>query len=160
MSHKKLHSIAAAVLVAAIAGASITVYAQQAPKPEALIKSRQSALQYIAWNLGRIKASLDGTYNKDDVSKAANAIAGIANSGLSSLFATGTEQGKGWHETAAKPELFKESKRAGDLFDDFAKESTELAKLAANGDAAAVKGQFGKVGKACKTCHDDFRTKD
>ena len=158
-THKRKR-IVAATLAFTIGCASMAVYAQSAPKPEALIKSRQSAFQYVAWNFGRIKASLDGTYNKDDVSKAANTIAAIANSSLPNLFAANTEQGKGWHDTATKAELFKDGKRANELFADFAKESTELARVALNGDSASVKEQYGKVGKACKTCHDDFRVKD
>ena len=42
----------------------------------------------------------------------------------------------------------------------FNKEANELAKVAATGDAAAVKVQFGKLGQTCKGCHDDFRKKD
>ncbi len=32
-----------------------------------------------------------------------------------------------------------------------------MAKVAATGDAAAVKAQFGKLGETCKGCHDKFR---
>jgi cytochrome c556 len=32
-----------------------------------------------------------------------------------------------------------------------------MAKVAATGDAGAVKAQFGKLGEACKACHDKFR---
>ena len=153
--------LGAAPLVIAIAGASVAALAQQAPKPEQLIKWRQSAFQVIAWNNGRIKASLDGTYNKDEVVKAANTIAALANGGLGSLFAPGTEHGKGWHETSAKPELFQDgSKHAGELAASFAKEASELARVAATGEAAAVKDQFGKLNRTCKSCHDDFRAKD
>jgi len=153
--------LGAAPLVIAIAGASVAALAQQAPKPEQLIKWRQSAFQVIAWNNGRIKASLDGTYNKDEVVKAANTIAALANGGLGSLFAPGTEHGKGWHETSAKPELFQDgSKHAGELAASFAKEASELARVAAIGEAAAVKDQFGKLNRTCKSCHDDFRAKD
>jgi cytochrome c556 len=35
-----------------------------------------------------------------------------------------------------------------------------MAKVAAGGDAAAVKTQFGKLGEACKACHDKFRQDD
>jgi cytochrome c556 len=152
------------VLASALAGvmlaASVTAIAQQAPKPETLIKWRQSAFQVIGWNAGRIKASLDGQYNKDEVLKAANIIAAVANSGLGSLFAPGTEQGKGWHDTSAKPELFKDSKRAGEHAANFSKEATELTKVAAVGDAAAVKEQYAKLTRTCKACHDDFKAKD
>jgi len=132
--------------------------AQQAPKPENLIKWRQSAFQVVAWNSGRIKASLDGGYNKDQVLRSANAIAAIANAGLGSLFAPGTETGKGWHDTSVKAEAFSNQARFGELGADFAKESGELVRVVSGGaDAAAVKEQFGKLQKACKSCHDDFR---
>lgn len=39
----------------------------------------------------------------------------------------------------------------------FNKEANELAKVAAGGDAAAVKLQFGKLVDACKACHKDYR---
>jgi len=147
-------------LAAVIAGASLSAFAQQAPKPETLIKSRQSSFQLVAWHSSRIKASLDGQYNKEEVQRAANTIAAIANSGLGTLFPPGTEQGKGWHDTTAKPELFKEGKRVSDLTAEFAKHATELARVAASGDAAQVKAQYANLNKTCKACHDDFRVKD
>ena len=154
--NKRIKTIVALAVVAA----SATALAQQGPKPENLIKWRQSAFQVVAWNSGRIKASLDGQYNKDEVLKAANTIAAVANSGLGGLFAPGTEQGKGWHDTSAKPELFKDGKRAAELFGNFAKEANELVKVAGGTDVGAVKDQFGKLQKTCKTCHDDFKAKD
>lgn len=134
-------------------------HAQQAPKPEQLIKWRQSAYQVIAWNTGRVKANVDGTYNKEDVIKASNAIAALANSGLGALYAPGTETGKGWKETAVKPELFTD-KKAGEVAAAFNKEANELARLAAIGDVAQVKAQLAKLQGTCKACHDDFRKKD
>ena len=138
--------------------ATSAAFAQQAPKPENLIKWRQSAFQVVAWNSGRIKASLDGGYNKDQVLRSANLIAAIANSGLGSLFPAGTESGKGWHDTTVKPEAFTNAAHFGELGGAFAKESTELVRVVSSGgDAAAVKDQFGKLQKTCKSCHDDFR---
>ena len=146
--------LAAAVALAA-AGSAL---AQQAPKPENLIKWRQSAFQVVAWNSGRIKSSLDGGYNKDQVLRSANVIAAIANSGLGGLFAAGTESGKGWHDTTIKPEAFTNTARFAELGGEFAKESTELVRVvSSSADAAAVKDQFGKLQKTCKSCHDDFR---
>ena len=145
----------AAALAFAAAGSAL---AQQAPKPETLIKWRQSAFQTIAWNSARIKTSLDGDYSKDQVLKSANVIAAIANAGLGSLFPAGTETGKGWHDTTVKPELFANAAKAGQHSADFARESAELVRVVSSGaDAAAVKDQFGKLQKTCKSCHDDFR---
>ena len=146
---------------ASVIAASSGVIAQPAqPKPETLVKWRQSAFQVIAWNASRVKANVEGQYQKDEVVKAANTIAALANSGIGSLFAPGTEQSKGWHDTSTKPELFKDGKRAGELFASFNKEANELARIAPTADAAAVKDQFGKLSKTCKACHDDFKNKD
>lgn len=148
-------TFAAAALAVALAG---TALAQQAPKPESLIKWRQSAFQVVAWNSGRIKSSLDSGYNKEQVLKAATAIAAIANSGLGSLFPAGTETGKGWHDTSAKPELFANTAKFAELGGEFGKESNELARLVSAGaDPGAVKDQFAKLQRTCKSCHDDFR---
>src|SRR5205085_3188292 len=73
--------------------------AQGAPRPEALIKWRQSAYQVLAWNSGRIKAALAGSYDTREVQSAANALAAVANSGLPGLFPAGTAEGKGWRTT-------------------------------------------------------------
>ena len=156
----RFNKVLGATLAAAILATSASVLAQQAPKPESLIKWRQSAFQVVAWNAGRIKTSLEGTYNKEEVQRAANTIAAIANTGLGGLFAAGTEQGKGWHDTSAKPELFKDGKHFGELGASFGKEANELASVANGGDVAAIKAQFGKVQRTCKACHDDFKAKD
>lgn len=150
-------AVATLLALAAIAPGAV---AQQKPKPEQLIKWRQSAYQVVAWNSGRIKASVEGTYDRDDVVKAANAIAAIANAGIGALFAPGTEQGKGWHDTSVKPELFQDGKRAAELSADFGREASELARVAAVGDAAVVKAQYAKLTGTCKACHDAFRVKD
>ncbi len=132
--------------------------AQQAPKPEQLIKWRQSTFQVVAWNSSRIKASLDNGYDKAQVVKSATVIAALANSGLGALFAPGSETGKGWHDTSAKPELFTNPARVGELNAAFAREAGELVRVASSGaDAAAVKQQFGQLQKTCKSCHDEFR---
>ncbi len=155
MKQPSLTLVLAATVALAAAGSAC---AQQVPKPEALIKWRQSAFQVVAWNSGRIKSSLEGGYNKDQVLRSANVIAAIANSGLGSLFAAGTESGKGWHDTTIKPEAFTNTARFAELGGEFAKESTELVRVVSSGaDAAAVKDQFGKLQKTCKSCHDDFR---
>jgi cytochrome c556 len=53
--------------------------------------------------------------------------------------------------------LFTDKEGVGKVAMAFNKEANELAKVAASGDAAAVKAQFGKLGAACKACHDDYR---
>ena len=126
-------------------------------KPEDAIKWRQSGYAFMAWNMARIKANVDGTYNKDEVIKAANAIQAIANSGMSALYPPGTDKGKGWKDTRVKPELFTDKEGVGKVATNFVQQANEMAKVAAAGDAAAAKAQFGKLGESCKGCHDKFR---
>ena len=134
--------------------------AQIAPRPEALIKWRQSAFQVIAWNSGRIKSALAGQYDSQEVLRAANALAAVANSGLGTLFAPGTADGKGWRETTARAEVFGEAEKFHALTAEFARESSALARLAAGSDREAVRAQFLKVAQTCKACHDKYRQTD
>jgi cytochrome c556 len=151
------------MVVATLAiGLSAGALAQSIGKPEDQIRWRQSAYHTMAWSMGRIKANVEGTYNKDQVIEAANVIQAIANSKMGALYQPNTNTGKGWKETRVKPEFFKpESKEElGKVAGGFGKEANEMAKVAATGDAAAVKVQFGKLGESCKTCHDKFRKED
>jgi cytochrome c556 len=144
-------------LVIGITLAAATGAALAQAKPEDLIRWRQSAYQTMAWNMGRIKANLEGTFNKDQVVQAANVIQALANSGMGALYAAGTDKGKGWHDTHVKPEFFKEGDKVKELATAYNKEANAMAKVAAAGDAAAVKAQFGKLGESCKACHDKYR---
>ena len=128
-------------------------------KPEDAIKWRQSGYGFMAWNMARIKANVEGTYNKDEVIKAANAIQAVANSGMGALYLPGTDKGTGWEKTRAKPEIWTEKDKVGKAAMALAKEANDMVTVAAAGDAAATKVQLGKLGSACKGCHDDFKAK-
>ena len=144
-------------LLLSLVVATLASSAMAQVKPEDAIKFRQSGYTFMAWNMGRIKANVDGTYNKDEVIKAANAIQAIANSGMGALYLPGTDKGKGWKDTRVKPELFTDKEGVGKVATNFVQQANEMAKVAAAGDAAAAKAQFGKLGESCKGCHDKFR---
>jgi len=150
----------AAFLLATMSLLSASVLAESAPRAESLIKWRQSAYQVLAWNSGRIKASLAGEYAPKDVQSAANALAAVANSGLATLFAPGTADGKGWRQTTAREEVFSDAARFRALTEEFAREANTLARIAAAGDRNTVNEQFLKVAQACKSCHNQFRQTD
>ncbi|MGB4467369.1 MAG: cytochrome c [Azovibrio sp.] len=152
-----MKKITLAVAALAVTGAA---FAQQALKPEDAIKYRQSGYAYMSWSMSKIKANLEGTYDKEQVILAANTIAAIANSGMGALYVPGSEKNVKGVKTRVKPEFFTKQQEVGKLALAFNQEANELARVAATGDAAAVKAQFGKVGGTCKACHDDFRIKD
>lgn len=146
--------IALAVLAASLTGAAIAD-----TKIEDAIKHRQAGYAFMGWNMSRIKANLDGNYNKDEVIKAANAIQAVANSGMGALYVPGSEKGTGFNPTAAKPAIFTDKEGVTKVAVAFIKEANEMAKVAAAGDAAASREQFGKLGGTCKGCHDEYRVK-
>jgi len=148
-------------LLAAIALVALAGTASAQVKPEDAIKWRQSGYAFAAWNMTRIKANVEGAaYNKEEVVKAANAIQAIANSGMGALYLPGTDKGTGWEKTRAKPEIWTDREKLGKAAMAFNAEANEMAKVAAGGDAAAAKAQFGKLAGTCKGCHDDFKIKD
>jgi len=148
------------IMLAVVALLSASVSAENARRPESLIKWRQSAYQVIAWNSGRIKAALAGSYPRQEVQSAANALAAVANSGLATLFIPGTASGKGWRETTARDEVFSDAEKFRALTEEFAREANTLARVAAAGDRTTVNEQFLKVAQTCKSCHNQFRQTD
>ena len=149
------------ILTAAALALAGSAFAQV--KPEDAIKFRQAGYASMAWNMGKLKGMLvdnPASFNKEQSMAAANTIAAIANSGMGALYLPGTDKGKGFRETQVKPELFTDKEGVGKVAVAFNKEANELAKVAATGDAAALKAQFGKVGETCKSCHDKYRKED
>lgn len=144
-------------LAIAVAGLSQVVNAQQ--KPDDVIKNRQATFNVIAGHVGKIKANLDGEYNRDQVLKSATVIQAIANSNIDSLFVAGTDKGRGYHESQLKADAFNpdNAKKLRDAFTGFNEQANQLALIANIGDKAAVQAQFGKLRGTCKTCHDNFR---
>jgi cytochrome c556 len=140
--------------------ASAVALPQSAPRPEQLVKWRQSAFQVIGWNSGRIKAALAGTYDATEVRAAATTLAALANSGLPGLFPEQSASAKGWRATTANAAAFTDAPKFRALSDEFAHEANELARLAAGTDRDAVGKQFARVAQTCKTCHDKFRQTD
>ncbi len=149
-----MKKIVAALVLAGFASGAM---AQQTLKPEEMIKFRKAGYSFMSWNMGKIKANLDGTFNKEQVIAAANVVAATANSGMGALFGPGTDKDIGNEKTRVKPEFFQQSDKVRELAMAFNKEANELAKVAATGDVNAIKAQFGKTGGTCKGCHDVFR---
>lgn len=146
--------------VAALALVVLSGTAAAQTKPEDAIAFRQAGYKFMAWNMGRIKANTEGQFNKDEVVQAANVIQAIANSGMGKLYLPGTDKGKGYHETQVKPELFTDKEGVGKVAKAFNEAANVMAKVAATGDAAAVKTAFGELGKACKGCHEKYRVEE
>ena len=127
---------------------------QQTTETEEDIHLRAAA-NYL--NSGHYKEALNVLSGIKDRSARWYYYSSIANSGMGALFAPGTEKDVGDQKTRVKPEFFQQSDKVRELAMNFNKEANELAKVAAAGDVAAIKAQFGKTGGTCKACHDAFR---
>ncbi len=150
-----------ALMTGAMAAALLASTAVQAQmKPEEMVETRQAGYQFMSWNMGKIKAQVvDGKepYDQAKVAAAANAIAAIANSGMGSLYSPDTTTEQLGKATRLKPEFFQNLDEAGQIGRNFTAAANQLAKVAAEGDQAAIKKAFGDVGGSCKSCHDKFR---
>lgn len=134
-----------------------TGLAQANLKPADAITYRQSGYTFMAWNMGRIRSNVEGEFNRDEVVKAATVIQAIANSGMGALYLPGTDTGRGWEPTRAKPELFSDGAGVAKVAVNFTRAANELAAISASGTPAEVKAAFGKLGGTCKACHDSYR---
>ena len=140
--------IALACLTLAVTGSAL---AQQLMRPEEMIQTRQVGYRFMAWNMGKIKANLEAGYNKDQVVAAANLVAATANSGMGALYSPiGQERWR--RQDPGQSRNSSSSRRGQEAGRPTTRKPNELARVAASGDAAAVKVQFGKTGEACKAC--------
>lgn len=147
-----MSALASALLFASVAQAQL--------KPEKQVEVRQAGYQFMSWNMGKIKAQVvDGSepYDQAKVAAAADAIAGIANSGMGALFGPDTTTAQLGDLTRLKPEFFSDLEEVSRIGAEYVKNANQLKTVAADNDQAAIKQAFGALGNSCKACHDKFR---
>ncbi|HEX4942987.1 MAG TPA: cytochrome c [Usitatibacteraceae bacterium] len=151
----KRFALAAAVLAATSAAVA---FAQQGPKPEDEIRYRQSVMNVIGRAMGPMGAMAQGkaAFNAAVVQKNSALIDSLIGLHWNS-FGPGTDKGA---PTKADPKVWSEAPKFKKLAEDVQKAVAHLAAESKSGDEAKFKAAFGEVGKACKACHDDFRTKE
>jgi cytochrome c556 len=143
------------ILVAGIAG---TAYAQSPfAKPQDAIQYRQSAMFIMGQQFGRIAAVVKGKrpFDKEEVARSAAIVKEMSTLPWEA-FVAGTDKGK----THAKSDIWTEAAKFKSHQEKLEQEAAKLAEVAKGGDLDAIKRQFGATGKACKSCHDDFKKKD
>ncbi|MBL0143289.1 MAG: cytochrome c [Betaproteobacteria bacterium] len=148
-------ALATAILAATSAGIST---AQQGPKPEDEIRYRQSVMNVIGRAIGPMGAMAQGKapFNAATVQKNAALIDSLMGLPWSS-FGPGTNKGA---PTKAEAKIWADAAKFKQGAEAAQKAVTNLAAASKGGNEAQFKTAFGEVGKACKACHDDFRTKE
>lgn len=124
-----------------------------------LLEARHGFYQMLAMNMGTLAGMAKGEtpYDEATASRAAANIEALTHYDLPSLFVEGTASGQ-IKDSAAKPEIWTN-------MDDFKTKFGGLVEAAAGASEAVKGGQdkvgpvVGKLGGACKACHDVYREK-
>jgi cytochrome c556 len=153
----------AAGLMLAAAGASSLALAQM--KPEDAIRARQSIMRVIALNFGPVAAMAQGKipFNKEVFTTNALRLQSVWQMNPAHYFLPGTDKPVPGSMIAgfthAKADIWSDSAKFKKTAEHATEAIDKLAQAARSGDESAMKSAAGGVGKACKACHDDFRSK-
>jgi cytochrome c556 len=141
------------VLVAVALGGA---YAQFA-KPEYAIKYRKSVMFLIAQHFGRMGAVVKGKapYDQEAFARNAMVVESLSHLPWEAFTVPGTDKG----DTTLKSSVFEQLSQFNAGAQAFEAKTAKLLSTAKSGDLNAIKTQFGEVGKSCKGCHEQFRTK-
>jgi len=129
----------------------------QFAKPKAAIEYRQSVMTIIGFHTGQMGAVVTGKkpYEKQEFSHNATIVEMLSTLPWEAFMAPGSDKGK----TSLKSSAFKEKDKFLAKAKTFETEIQKLVKVAGGDDFNAIKAQFGGVGKSCKSCHDDYRSR-
>ncbi len=119
---------------------------------------RQSWFAMVGANFGPIQAMMEGDMAWDDkqLKAYADQLAALANMDVSRGFVPGTEKGT----TRAKPDIWKNQSDFEQKMDDFQNAANALQAAATEGDKDKIIEDIVATGKSCKSCHDEYKSKD
>ena len=125
-------------------------------KPEVLVKQRQAAMTLIGKYFGPLGGMAQGKvpYNAQVVQRNAGYL-----DNLSRMPWDGFDASTKGEKSRALPAIWEQSDKFKEAASRLENEAAKLYQVSRSGDEAAVKAQIGAVGKACGSCHDNFRQK-
>ena len=139
-----------------MAAAIGSAYAQFA-KPEWAINYRKAAKFLTAQHFGCKGAMVKEKvpYNQEVFSRNAMLVETLSRLPWEATMVPGTDKG----DTTLNASAFMQQARFKEVAQIFETQATKLVSAAQSGDLSSIKTQFGEVGKSCKACHSQFRTK-
>lgn len=119
---------------------------------------RQSYFALMGMNFGPIGAMLKGEMPWDlaRLQMFANDMATLSSLDVSRAFPPGSEEGT----TRAKPEIWDNTDDFESKLTDLQSAVDQLQNAANGGDKQAIAQAVQATGKACKACHDEYKSKD
>ncbi|MFA9459795.1 c-type cytochrome [Thiohalorhabdus methylotrophus] len=146
----------AALLAGTLLATGAAAHAES--EAEKAVEYRESVFHVIGHNFmpmaDMVKGKID--YDAEEFATRAERVAQLARMPLEG-FVEGTAGVAG---SEAKPGIWSNWDDFRGKLEDLQKESAKLAKVAGKGDLQAIKPQFMAVGKACKSCHDEYKEED
>jgi cytochrome c556 len=146
-------------LAAALSGAFLSLPALSHFDDKQMPQSyRQSYFALLASNFGPMAATVKGDIPWDQVKMEnwANDLAALSTLDVMRGFVDGSDKGT----TRAKPDIWQDKADFTRKLDALHKELASLQQVTAGGDRAAIANQVGAAGKACKSCHDDYKAEN
>lgn len=152
MFRKLVLCTAAAVLLT-----PLTVSADKMSPEEYALKYRQSHMMLIGSNMGPIAGMVKGEvpWNDAAIVGFAKDLAAVSSINAMRGYTPGSDKGK----TKAKPEIWENLEDVEAQFKELSEVTAALA-AAQPAEKKAFIAAFKKVGKSCKGCHDDYKSKD
>lgn len=143
------------VIAATAAGAAL------AQSPSDIAKARRGYFTLVGFEMATLGGMAGGKidYNAETASQSAGDLMSLASLHLTDYFAPGTSNADLPGETRAKPEIWEDPEALQEKGMAFYEAVVALNEVAGNG-IDALRPAVGKLGGACKACHDDFRAKD
>ena len=143
----------ALAMVALLGAAHANAQPADAKMDEGAIKYRQALMESIGGDMAALSDLLKyGLSHPGHASAHADSLAAHAKL-ISAAFERKVEKGP----TDAEPEIWAKTDEWKDKVKAFQTESAKLAETAKAGDPTALGVQLKATGKACGSCHDDFR---
>jgi len=127
-------------------------------KPEDAIKYRQAVYRVLLWNWMPLNSMARGRipFDAAEFARRSERVAALSTQLLEG-FPAGSHTGA---QTEAKAEIWSHFADFSAKMKAFETEAAKLATTAKSGNQDVVKAQFGRVGAACKACHDKYKKDD
>ncbi|MEP5764278.1 MAG: cytochrome c [Halieaceae bacterium] len=146
-------------LVALLAGLTTAPLALSHLDPSAFLLSyRQSLFALLGANFGPMSSMIKGEMPWDDEAFKGYAtdLSLVAELDFMRGFPPGSEGGR----TRARPGIWENTADFEAKMADLKREALALAEASRSGDKKAILKQFQITGGTCKSCHDDYKSKD
>lgn len=124
-------------------------------RPEDAVRYRKAAFTLIGEHMGRIHDELKAS--RPDAQRLRTSAEFIAFVSVAPWEAFGADTAT-FKGSKARAEIWKDRARFDKLAENMRGEARKLS-TTAGGDIAAIREQFGNLGKTCKACHDDYKSK-